>query len=503
MAGGISGLLLEGLKLDPQLPSPLYQQLFEHLRNLIISGDLPPGTRIPASRTIAHDLAISRTTVITTLEHMISEGYLATRRGAGTYVTQRLPGMTEFLHTSTVDKVDSLTEDPDLRLSRRGALLADLPHQDEPLGIHTFRPSQPAYELLPHEIFTRLTNRYLRNPSREDLAYVDRGGYMPLREAIASHLRTSRPVNCSPEQIIITSGTQSALLLASQMLLDPGDAVWMEDPGHTAARCVFEGCGGRIVPVSVDAQGFNPEYCPPGEQHRPPRLAYVTPSSQHPLGHRMPLERRIKLLEWAQQNNTWIFEDDYNGEFRYTERPLSTLQSLDNTGRVLYVGSFAKILYPGLRLGYLIVPKSMASAFAKASTILQRSTATMTQRIVADFIREGYFATHMRKMRNAYYQRQQILLNAAETHLKGLVELTPVEQGFHCIAWLPDHANAALVERELRKAGYAINNLDYYCINPFKRKGFLIGFAGTPEAEIEKGIQDMALILKRLLASPP
>ncbi|WP_120496875.1 PLP-dependent aminotransferase family protein [Kiloniella sp. EL199] len=499
MAKFASGALLEGIKLDPTSQTPLYRQLYSGIRKLILSGDLPPGTKLSASRIIATELEISRTTVINTIEQMISEGFLETRRGAGTYVTRRLSAMTDFYQSASDDDPDCFEEDSDLTLSKRGLRYSELPHQYEPEGIYTFRPSQPAYELLPHDIFSRLTNRYQRKPSNDDLTYADRGGFMPLREAISSYLKTSRSVRCTPEQIIITSGTQSALNLASQLLLDPGDTVWMEDPGHTAARCVFEGTGANVVPVSSDEHGFNPDLCPEEAQNKKARLAYVTPSSQHPLGYRMPLTRRIKLLEWAQQNNTWIFEDDYNSEFRYTGRPLSALQGLDKGGRVLYVSSFTKILYPGLRLGYMIVPKSMAEDFAHAATILQRSTPKLTQQIIADFINEGFFTTHMRKMRRIYHQRQQILIEAAEKHLKGLVEINPVEQGFHCNAWLPDHADPEQVEQTLRAAGYAVNNLDYYCMRPLKRKGFMIGFAGTPEEKIPDGIKGMARILKEIL----
>ncbi|MEH6630723.1 MAG: PLP-dependent aminotransferase family protein [Halopseudomonas aestusnigri] len=499
MAKFASGALLEGIKLDPNSQSPLYRQLYIGIRKLILSGDLAPGTKLPASRTIATELEISRTTVINTIEQMISEGFLETRRGSGTYVTQRLSEMTEFYQTSVEDDPESDEEDPNLSLSKRGQGYADLPHQYEPEGIYTFRPSQPAYELLPHDIFSRLTNRYQRKPKDEYLTYSDRGGYMPLREAISSYLKTSRSVRCTPEQIIITSGTQTALNLASQLLIDPGDSVWMEDPGHTAARCVFQGSGAKVVPIPIDEHGFNPALCPEEDKNNPVKLAYVTPSSQHPLGRRMPLTRRIKLLEWAQQNNTWIFEDDYNSEFRYTGRPLSALQGLDKSGRVLYVSSFTKILYPGLRLGYMVVPKSMSEIFAHASTILQRSTPLLSQQIIADFINEGFFATHMRKMRKVYHQRQQILLEAAEEHLKGLVEISAVDQGFHCNGWLPDHADPEMVEATLRAAGYAVNNIDYYCMEPYQRKGIMIGFAGTPEDKIPEGVKGMAKILKEIL----
>ncbi|MCZ4279216.1 PLP-dependent aminotransferase family protein [Kiloniella laminariae] len=499
MAKFASGALLDGIKLDPNSLSPLYRQLYTGIRRLILSGDLPPGIKLPASRTIATELSISRTTVINTIEQMISEGFLETRRGAGTYVSHHLPAMTDFYQSIDEDDPQQDVEAPDLKLSRRGQGYADLPHQYEPEGIYTFRPSQSAYELLPHDVFSRLTNRYQRRPTPADLTYADRGGFMPLREAISSYLKTSRSIRCTPEQVIITSGTQSALHLISQLLLDPGDAVWMEDPGHMAARCVFEGSGANVVPVPLDEHGFNPELCPPEHKDKPVKLAYVTPSSQHPLGCRMPLTRRIELLDWAQQNDAWIFEDDYNSEFRYTGRPLAALQGLDKSGRVLYVGSFTKILYPGIRLGYMIVPGSMSEAFAHASTIMQRSTPKLIQQVITDFINEGFFATHMRKMRKIYDQRQKVLLAAAEEHLKGLVNISPVEQGFHCNAWLPDHVDAQEIEDILRQAGYAVNNIDYYCIRPYRRKGFMIGFAGTPEEEIPAGIQGMAKILRRIL----
>ncbi|MGH3145626.1 MAG: PLP-dependent aminotransferase family protein, partial [Rubrobacter sp.] len=362
------------VSLNPTSDAPYYRQLYEGVRSAILSGLLPVGTRLPSTRTLATELGVSRTTAVTAFDQLLAEGYLEGKVGSGTFVAGSLPD--DLLSVRERVECESGPARSGRRLSGRGAMLAATPatavrDRGSP---RAFRPGVPALDEFPYAVWRRISGKVWRRPSGGLLGYGDPAGYWPLREAISGHLRTARGVRCLPEQVIVVSGSQQALDLAARVLLDPGDAVWVEDPGYTGARGALSGAGARLVPVPVDGEGLEVEK---GIEREPDaRLACVTPSHQYPLGVTMNLGRRLVLLGWAGSSGAWVVEDDYDSEYRYTGRPLEALQGLDTGERVLYVGTFSKVLFPALRLGYLVVPPDLIEAFTSARELTDRHPPT-------------------------------------------------------------------------------------------------------------------------------
>jgi GntR family transcriptional regulator/MocR family aminotransferase len=413
----------------------LFRQLYEGLRQSILDGRLAPGVRLPATRGLAEELGVSRNTVLNAYEQLLAEGYLEGKAGSGTYVPRTLPE--EMLQVPATGRKRP-TPRPRRRLSRRGELLAGsaskvLPSSGVP---RPFRPGIPALDAFPFEIWHRLVARYHRHPTRDLLNYNYSAGHAPLRRAIAAHLGPARAVHCDPEQVLVISGAQQGLDLVARILLDSGDAVWMEDPGYRSARSALQGAEAVLVPVPVDSDGLDvaagSARCPDA------RLVYVSPSHQYPLGVTMSLSRRLALLDWARRADAWVVEDDYDSEFRYAGRPLAALQGLDRDGRVIYLGTFSKTLFPSLRLGYLVVPEDLVDSFMAARIVMDRQPSTLTQAVVANFIEEGHFLRHVRRMRTLYSERQEALLRAARRELDGVLDVRPCETGLHLMGWLPD-----------------------------------------------------------------
>ena len=376
----------------------MYRQLYDKLRRAILDGRLRAGAKLPSTRGLAQELAIARNTVMGAYEQLLAEGYLEGKTGSGTYVARTLPEA--VLNISPVRPTASVTRNPG-RLSRRGQTLAT-----NRLGIRyiepprPFRPGTPAIDHFPFDLWSRLLAKYWRREPAGLLPYTDPAGYEPLRAAIAEYISAARAVRCDPEQIIVVSGAQQALDLATRLLLDPGDEVWMEDPGYNGARAAFLGAGVKPVAVPIDNDGLDVTM---GEKLSPhARLAYVTPSHQYPTGVVMTLSRRLGLLRWAERKRRWILEDDYDSEFRYASRPVPSLQGLDKSGTVIYCGTFSKVLFPSLRLGYIVVPASLVDAFRGAKAVVDRHCPTVEQAVLAEFIAEGHLARHIRRMRMLY-----------------------------------------------------------------------------------------------------
>jgi GntR family transcriptional regulator / MocR family aminotransferase len=486
----ISGVPLLALTLDPQSSISLYQQLYDGLRSAILTGRLTAGTRLPATRMLASELGISRTTVVTALEQLQTEGYLEARVGSGTYVTRVLPE--ELLHArETPPQVARQTRGP-RALSQCAQLLArtSLMTMRRPERVCAFQAGLPALDEIPFDIWSRLAARYYRRPPRELLAYGDAAGYRPLREVIANYLNTSRAVRCSPEQVLVVSGAQQALEIVARLLLDPGDDVWMEEPGYTKARDILIAAGVNIIPVPVDREGLNvangQALCSGA------RLAYVSPSHQYPLGVVMSLSRRLALLEWAHQAGAWILEDDYDSEYRYRGRPLSSLQGLDTREQVIYMGTFSKVLFPALRLGYLVVPSDLVDTFIAARALIDRHSPQLDQAILADFIAEGHFVRHIRRMRTLYEHRQQVLLEAARQELGGLLEVSPHEAGMHLVGWLPPDLDDRAVSRKAALKGVDAQPLSAYSLCGTTRPGLLLGYTCFSDDEIREGVRWLA-----------
>jgi GntR family transcriptional regulator/MocR family aminotransferase len=480
------------LTLDPKAAEPLHRQLYERLRESVLSGSLRPGTRLASTRTMARELGVSRNTVMAAFNQLLAEGYLQGRVGSGTYVTRTLPD--DVLRARST-RPERTSVDRGRGLSGRGRQLVGTPVTvARPGAPVAFRPGLPALDEFPLDLWSRLVARRWRDATPDLLGYGDPAGYRPLREAIAAHLGVARSVRCEPEQVVIVSGSQQALDLASRLLVDPGDTVWIEDPGYLGARAAFSGAGAEIVSVPVDAEGLVVEA---GVARAPDAaMVYVSPSHQYPLGVTMSLARRLALLEWARTAGAWVLEDDYDSETRYAGRPLAALQGLDADGRVIYMGTFSKVMLPSLRLGYLVLPPDVVEAFVKARAVSDRHSPTVEQAALADFINEGHFDRHIRRMRMLYADRQAALLHAAQRHLDGLLEIHPHSAGKHVVGLLPESANDVALSERAREHRVEAQPLSVYYLHEPPRPGFVLGYAAVPERATRAAVLRLAQALR-------
>jgi len=488
-----TGTLLT-LPLNTRTNAPLFRQLYEALQRSILDGTLPRGVRLPATRGLAEELGVSRNTVMNAYEQLLAEGYLEGKVGSGTYVPRTLPE--EMIQVREPPR--QMRPAPRKRppLSRRGEVLAG----NAKLAASSvymprpFRAGIPALDAFPFETWMRLVARHHRRPPRDLLSYGDPAGYAPLRRAIAAHLGPARAVHCDPEQVVVLTGAQQGLDLIARVLLDPQDSAWMEDPGYPSARAALQGAAIRLVPVPVDTEGLDVAAgnarCPDA------RLVYVTPSHQYPLGVTMSLSRRLALLDWARRAKAWVVEDDYDSEFRFAGRPLAAMQGLDRDGRVIYMGTFSKTLFPSLRLGYLVVPPDLVEAFVASRSVIDRQTATLTQAVVADFLNEGHFLRHIRRMRTLYRERQETLVRAAKREMGGELEVCPGETGLHVMGWLCEKWDDRQASHAATEAGVKATPLSSYCIEPHERGGLMLGFGAYDSRQIRDSIRRLASALR-------
>jgi len=414
---------------------PLYRQIYEAVRRAILGGELIRGAKVPGSRLLAKELGVSRMTVVNAYDQLFAEGYLEGKTGAGTYVASTLPEAMLRVDELSSPQRKAVANPGDHTLSRRGKWFASTSITKlrvQPDGNnYAFQNGVPALDEFPFKVWSQLASRRWRNPPRELLGYGDPAGYGPLREIIAAHLRSTRAVQCDADQVIIVAGSQQAVDLTARILLDPDDVVWVEDPCYPGAHNALLSAGAKVVSIPVDEEGF--DLAAALQRSGKARLVYVTPSHQFPLGITMSLSRRLMLLEWARRSGALIIEDDYNSEFRYAGRPLASLQGLDEDGRVIYVGTFSKTIFPSMRLGCIVVPKGLSEAFIAARALVDRHSPSLDQAILADFISEGHFTRHIRKMRSLYAERQQVLVETAQRYLQGYWKLSRRRQ--ECI-WL-------------------------------------------------------------------
>ncbi|HEU0297432.1 MAG TPA: PLP-dependent aminotransferase family protein, partial [Anaerolineales bacterium] len=404
---------------NPQPGAPLYQQLYAHMRAAILSGELKRGLKLPSSRALADELGVSRNTVQNAYRQLAAEGYLESVEGSGTFVTRVLPDLLLAAPGDKVPKDSSRapvgspgeTQFSDhARLQLQATPMPEALPQPSPTRPRPFRADVPALDVFPYELWRRLAVRQARRLPRSAFLYQDSAGYLPLREAIAAHIAVSRQVHCLPDQVMIVPGSQGALDLASRMLINSGDSVWMEDPGYPGARGAFIGAGARVVPVPVDDEGLVVDIGVARSNEA--RLVYVTPSHQFPLGVTLSLSRRLALLDWAKRVNAYVIEDDYDSEFRFTGRPLAALQGLDDANRVIYVGTFSKVLFPSIRIGYMILPTPLIGPFLNVRRLVDIHSPMLEQAVLADFMIEGHFRRHLRRMRTLYAERRRVLLEA-------------------------------------------------------------------------------------------
>jgi GntR family transcriptional regulator / MocR family aminotransferase len=489
------------VNLERRSSTPLQRQIYDQLRTAILSGTLSSGARVPSTRELAADLGVSRNTVAGAFDQLLAEGYLEGRVGSGTFVAEALPE--ELLRVNVGQGLPRTARDSpagEIRASARGKALAAIRLSPRPLAPavpRPFSPGIPALDEFPRALWARMAARILRQAPSFLLTYGDPAGYRPLRRAIAEYLRLARAVRCTADQVIVTDGTQQAFDLAARVLLDPGDAAWVEDPGYGGVRGALQAAGVCCVPVPIDAEGISVRE---GMARAPQaRLICVTPSHQYPLGIIMPLPRRMALLEWARKRGAWIVEDDYDSEFRYRGRPLASLQGLDESGRVIYTGSFSKTLFPGLRLGYLVAPEKLVETFARARAVTNRSSAGLEQFLAAEFLSEGHFARHVRRMRSLYAERQQALVAAVERELGGALEVRASDAGQHLMAWLPEDADDTAVYQRAGAAGIITPPLSGYTIEARLRPGLLLGYAAYTPRQIREGVRKLAAVLETAL----
>ncbi|CRM40230.1 MocR-like pyridoxine biosynthesis transcription factor PdxR [Pseudomonas sp. 24 R 17] len=486
-----------GIELDRR--QGLTRQLYEALRQRVLDGRLVSGTRLPASRDLAAALSISRNSVVRAYDQLYAEGFIESRVGDGTYVAQ-LPtakklstkvstgfstGLSPALSTNWLDlPVNSASE-----VIHRPALGRVQTHHlpaPPPGPPRAFRVGVPAFDLFPFEVWAKLNGAFWRKPDLAKLCYGDPAGDDRLRGLIAAYLRSSRGMQCSAEQIVITSGAQQAISLCAQLLVEPGDGVAVENPGYRAAGHAFALAGGKLHGVPVDGEGID---CQVLNRLQDCRVAYVTPSHQYPLGVVMSLARRLELLAWAERMDGWIIEDDYDGEYRYSGAPLSPLAALDRNGRVLYVGTFGKVAFPALRLGYLVLPPALVDAFARRRAVDMRHSEVSTQAVMAEFMAAGHFQRHIRRMRRAALSRRNVLLAGWPSGLPGVGELPSVAAGLHMTVRVDSLAREQQLLAQAHAVDVEVNGLSSYWLAQSttpadQRAGLVLGFAAVPEADI-------------------
>jgi GntR family transcriptional regulator/MocR family aminotransferase len=489
----ISASFFPPIALADRAKTPMYRQLYNWFRRAIIDGQIRPGQRVPSTRGLAAELKISRIPVLSAYEQLLAEGYFETFVGAGTCVARSIPD--DALSPPIVKAQKGLQEiagkPGPRRMSRRGAALTRVPAQSWLDNLGAFRMSLPAFGHFPIRVWSRLVARHSRRPARGIMAYGDAMGYLPFREAIAEYLGAVRGVRCESSQILVTTGSQQALQISALVLLNPKDRVWMEEPGYPGARQAFMMAGAQLIPVGVDHDGMH--VAEVIRRGRDARAVYVTPSHQYPMGMTMGATRRMLLLNWAARTGAWIIEDDYDSEYRFGSRPIASLQGLDTNARVIYVGTFSKVLFPALRLGYVVVPKDVVPAFSAARDAADVFSSTLYQAVLTDFIREGHFARHIRRMRMLYQERRTALVNAIHIQMGDMLEVIGAEAGMHLVALLPPGTNDVSVSRKAAQRGISAMPLSSCYMKPPTKSGLILGYGGANAHQIHNGIRKLKM----------
>ena len=499
------GAILQSIQFDPKSAQSLTTQILIAVRNLILSGGLRAGERLPSTRTLAKDLGVSRNTIVGVFDRLLAEGLLEARIGAGTFIVEiqnfeqapndREPKLSDFSGLNLNVQIqlknknfqeNTLSQDPSKFAPRLGH------------GVRAFTTALPALDLFPVAQWSRLTSKHWRGSRDVVLGYGKRVGYLPLRQSIAAFLRVSLGIDCRDEQIFVTNGAQQAFHVIGSFLLKPNDTVWFENPGALGARNALVAARAKLQPIPVDQDGI---IVKEGLRRAPDfRLAFVTPTHQQPLGVKMSLARRIELLKAAEAANAWIIEDDYDSEFHYGNHRLPSLKSLDQNDRVLYVGTFSKTLFPEVRLGYILAPESLVDSFTRIFESVLPNVSTSSQAVLSSFMDEGHFGAHLRRMRRIYSERHQVLLDCAKEHLNGLLDVRPVEAGLHTVGYLPKELSEERVAERADKYGVSVVPLRKYCIEPTDLNGLSLGFSGVNASQLLNGVMTLQKVCHELLA---
>ena len=487
----ISAGFLPPVALDMAGSTPMYDQLSEWFRRAILEGRLRPGQRVPSTRGLAKELRISRVPVLSAYEQLYAEGYLETFVGAGTCVARAIPG--EAAKANDARARHALAHSTTPRTVAQRVAELRVPPQTWANTQGAFRVGLPAIDHFPMTAWSKLINHHARKPPIALMVYGGPMGYLPLREAIAEYLGTVRTVRCDASQILITTGSQHGLQICMHTLVNAGDSVWMEDPGYPGARQALRTIGADIVPVPVDEEGLDVEAGLRLNRHA--RAVYISPSHQFPLGVTMSAARRMQLLNWASHSGAWIIEDDYDSEYRFGGRPLASLQGMDTEDRVVYVGTFSKVMFPALRVGYLVVPKDLVPAFATVRDAFDTFSSTLYQVALTDFIREGHFARHIRRMRTLYLERRNALLEAIHTHMRDKLEVIGTQAGMQLVALLPPGVDDVAVSIKAAKLGIAARPLSISYAQQPARGGVILGYSGASVHELREGVRRLVACL--------
>lgn len=473
--------------------APATRWLYESLRAAILEGRLGLGSRLPTTRELSSHYDLARGTVVTAFENLKAEGYVNATIGSGTYVACELPDNLLVAPRSLAARTPATPPTP-RRLSRAAHRLSPLSgYPDGPS--RAFRTGQPALDLFPTTLWAQVASRRLRMASAKLLLGSGPLGYRPLREAITEYLVTSRGVNCTADQVAIVSGTLEAVGVIGGLLLDPGDKVVVESPGYGGTRLALEGIGARLVRVPVDDEGLVVD----AARMRGARLAYVTPAHQAPTGVSMSASRRLALLDWACCAGATIFEDDYDSEYRFCGPPMPALQGLDRSGLVVFSGSFSKVLFPALRIGYVVLPTDLVEPFSTAISVTRRHAPLLDQAVLTDFITGGHFGRHIRRMREVYAERHAALKQSADEHLAGLLDVCSIEAGLQTVGWLPAGVDGVRVAALAAERGVEVGAIPATEMGCESQHVLQLGFAAVDPRELRRGVKVLAGVVREVM----
>lgn len=479
------GFPMDALIIDRAIDEPIHRQLYRQIGAMIRERRLAPGSELPSSRALAEDLGLARNTIVAAYDQLATEGYLASRQGARPVVID--------LPVNSTDQGGKPTAMAIHRpLSRRGESLMRQPFHHGAPGRFAFHPGMPDPQNFPFGVWGRLLARRATFGADVLFGTYHVTGLPALKEAIAGYLISARGVRCSPEQIVVTTGAQAAFDLLARLLLDPGDTVWLEEPGYYAAKATFTVAGANIVPLVVDRDGW--------QMNQPevsPRLIYVTPACQHPLGITMRMDQRLRLFEIAERNNSWIIEDDFDGEYRFQGRPVPAIQSMDYADRVIYVGTFAKLLFPALRLGFMVLPAALCEGIPHALSTTGQFAPLLLQAALADFIDEGHMTRHLKRMRRIYAERRKLFYELCQTELADHMTLSAAEAGIQVVAWLHESCDDRAVVQCADKLGVNASPLSKYYWSS-SGNGLVLGYAACNKADSEAGIRRLRQAIEQV-----
>jgi GntR family transcriptional regulator / MocR family aminotransferase len=485
----ITGTMIN-VGIDKDSSVPIYQQIIDGLREAVSGGRVVPGSKLPSTRIFAEELGVSRNTVLQVFDTLINEGVLTSRVGDGTYVVERPDA--DAPQSESPEPAPTELQYPFRSISRRGRGLVASASDAFSESPTPFMPDLPDLREFPIRTWLRLLNETSGRLRGEILAATSNAGYEPLRRAIAQYLNASRYMSCDYSQVIITTGTQQSLDLVSRMLLDPGDPVWLEEPGYVGARAAFSANGANLYPASVDEQGIQIDEAVRALPS--PRLIFASTSRQYPLGATLSLERRKELIEFAARSGAWIVEDDYDHEFRYSGTAIPAIHGLDRGKRTVHLGTFSKILLPSLRLGYVVVPADLAAAFARARTIVDRHASLIEQMVLSEFLHRGLLVSHVRRMRTLYRSRQKQLADGLRDLFGSTIPFEGLETGMHLVLPLENEADDQALSNLCAQQKLVLRPLSPYYLGRRRRKGLLFGFSAFNAHEIAQGLNRLAML---------